>query len=1370
MLQKNALMRKLIGILFQTALFFTFFSASAQNLSNRGREFWVGYGHHQFFENGSNSQEMVLYLSTEQAANVTISINGTGYSTSFSIPANTVIATSPMPKTGTNDSRLYNTTNSEGIFNRGIHIVSSEPIVAYAHIYGSASSGATMLMPVNTWGYSYTSVNSRQAYGTDCFSWLYIVANHDNTKVRVTPAVPTRGGQAANVPVDIVLNTGQVYQMLGAIQSGSNGYEMTGSTVKSIANSAGQCYPVGVFSGSSRTWNPFSTCSPTGGGDNDIQQLFPSQAWGKKYLTAPTSVSSTAISFQTNMYKILVKDPTTVVQRNGVTLTGIIANTYYLFESNQPQYITADKPIMVAQFMSGGGCGGGGSNLGDPEMIYISPLEQGIKRVGFYRNNQQAISTNYLTLVIPTPGLSSLTIDGVGSSGFTYTYAHPQLAGYSVVVKRWTVSLPSAPAPGQCIVQSDSAFTAITYGLGSVESYGYNAGTMINNLNVIGSVHNSPDSSSATNAFTCRNTPAEISMLVAYKPTNMLWNLSQVPVLSPNADVNIANPVPVDSMLVNGTWYYRYRLPGLYTFSDTGSIAIPVTNTHPSIDNCNNSELVNFTISVKVSPSTNFTYTHTGCILDTVQFAAPVATGNGYNAAAWNWSFDDGTSLTGQNVSKLFNSSGNQNIHLKIVSAEGCIGDTIRSINVFPKPSVNFGTIPLAFCEGGTATFSDTSSYAGTAPINSWFWDFGTGAPVTVTTNANQTVNYPGYGTYTVKHLVKVSNTCISDTVIRTINVYAKPALAFSYPAGCLPSDGVVQFTSNTNVPDGQALNYSWNFGDANATSSNPNTSTIGSPTHTYTYGPYTIYYKVTTANGCFRDTSFSTTFNVRPLLAFSSLSSICASVNGTVSIAQGSVTNSVTGTGIYKGPGTDAQGNFSPSVAGAGTHTIWYVFTSAGGCTDSVSRSIKVFPKPSASFTVSADICADQTGTFTSQATISSGNINSWNWNFGDGNSVSNSNGSPFTRGYSSAGSFTVKLYTVSDSSCTSDTVTKTIAVHPLPVPNFTLPTAICLPNGSAVFANTSSVPDNSGMTSVFNFGDGSTASVTGNATHVYAAGGSYPVRLTVTSAFGCVKDTIKTLSAFFNKPIALFTVAPDTLCQGSNNNFTNNSTAPGSTIQSSSWNFGDGSTSSANAPVKKYNQAGNYSVSLTVTNAAGCISDPFLDTVIVYLQPVIDAGPSFVVLSGTQITFHPTVNDSINTSFLWTPASDFSDPTKLRPSIFATHNQVYTLTALGQGNCSASDTLSVKILKPITVPNAFSPNGDGINDRWEIRNLADYPGCTVEVYNRYGQLIFQSNGYGNAWDGRRNGTPMPFATYYYIITLKNGFAPVTGSITILK
>jgi gliding motility-associated-like protein len=332
-------------------------------------------------------------------------------------------------------------------------------------------------------------------------------------------------------------------------------------------------------------------------------------------------------------------------------------------------------------------------------------------------------------------------------------------------------------------------------------------------------------------------------------------------------------------------------------------------------------------------------------------------------------------------------------------------------------------------------------------------------------------------------------------------------------------------------------------------------------------------------------------------------------------------------------------------------------------------------------------------------------------------------------------------------------------------------MPTSVCMPNGTVVFTNTSSVGDGSGLNYQWNFGDATPNSTTTNASHVYSSINAYSVTLTVTSAFGCTDDTVRVFNAFFDKPVARFDVTPDRLCQGQDNRFTDQSFAPNSTVNGRTWNFGDGTTSTQSNPIKQYQEPGRYEVTLVVTSTENCVSDPFADSVIVYVQPVVDAGVSFVVAEGTTIRFRPVVNDSSNTiSFLWSPGASLSSPNVLRPYLVATADQTYTLSATGEGNCTDEDTMSVRILKPVVCPNAFSPNGDGQNDTWQLDNLADYPGAKVEVFNRYGQLVYSSRGYKTPWDGTSKGKPLPVATYYYVIQLQNGFKPLNGSVTIIR
>ncbi|WP_184545395.1 gliding motility-associated C-terminal domain-containing protein [Mucilaginibacter sp. FT3.2] len=86
------------------------------------------------------------------------------------------------------------------------------------------------------------------------------------------------------------------------------------------------------------------------------------------------------------------------------------------------------------------------------------------------------------------------------------------------------------------------------------------------------------------------------------------------------------------------------------------------------------------------------------------------------------------------------------------------------------------------------------------------------------------------------------------------------------------------------------------------------------------------------------------------------------------------------------------------------------------------------------------------------------------------------------------------------------------------------------------------------------------------------------------------------------------------------------------------------------------------------------------------------------------------------------------------------------------------------------IIIPNTFSPNGDGTNDLWVIQNINAYPNNTVEIFNRYGQRLFRSIGYSIPWNGTFNGKSVPTATYYYIVNLKNGNKPLSGSVTVIR
>ncbi len=332
-------------------ILFTFLLPStrlfAQDRSNKGKEFWLGYGNNYNFTNESplNSQTLVVYISAEEPATVTVSVNNTGWSQTVSVPAHTVDFSVIIPKSGPDDARIL----TEGLSTHGIHIVSDTPVVVYAHQYRSQLSGATMLMPVETYGYSYYSLNYTQTASNvqDWYSWFFVVASEDNTRLEITVSDTTQGGWIKGQTYIVNLNKGELYNVFGkAIFDGTPegaSKDLTGSKIVSVTGADGTCHPVAVFSGSSG----IRLCSGDGG-EFVQQQVFPANAWGTRYLTYHTlnNTSTNVTTPNLNFFRIAVQDPSTIVKRNAVILTGLIDNFYYEYSGTSGDYIEADKPIL----------------------------------------------------------------------------------------------------------------------------------------------------------------------------------------------------------------------------------------------------------------------------------------------------------------------------------------------------------------------------------------------------------------------------------------------------------------------------------------------------------------------------------------------------------------------------------------------------------------------------------------------------------------------------------------------------------------------------------------------------------------------------------------------------------------------------------------------------------------------------------------------------------------------------------------------------------------------------------------------------------------------------------------------------------------
>lgn len=898
-------------------LTFCYLLSKAQNFTNKGREFWVGYGHNQLFTAANNSQDMVLYLSAEQPATVTVSIPGTAWIKNYVIAANTVIVSELIPKSGVEDCRL----TGEGLFRKAVHIESNVPIVAYAHMYGLNSSGAAMLLPVETYGYSYTSLNTSQNYSGDCYSWFYVVAAENDTRVRITPSASTKAGKPMDTPFEVTFNKGEIYNVLGNTPSGASvGNDLSGSQIQSIAGPDGKCHPVSVFSGSSRTY----VCTPAlwaGGGDFMMQQVFPVTAWGARYLTGLTSSTDGSSILNTNRFRVYVRDATTKVWANGNPVTGLVNYSYYDFSASTSQYITANKPVMVAQLIpSETGCGNTGR--GDPEIIFLSPMEQAIKNVSFYNTNKENILVNYLTLIIPQQGLPSLRIDG--SPAYDYVYTHPGLPGYQVVVKQL------AATAAQHTVQSDSGFNAITYGLGQFESYGYNAGSYVNNITYTTELKN--DNSAVANAYTCPATPFTITVKALYSLTGITWHFGSVAGFSPANDLVVSNPVLAGTEVINGKTYNVYKQPVPATAPATGTYYVPVTIMSPSIDNCSNSEKL--TVEVKVEPGTTADFTAIpACAMDTTFFNASSAE---VAVDQWLWDFGDGSTDTLQQPGKIYTAGGNYTVQLQAGrSADGCIVNVTKTVNIPGMPDAAFDMPAVVCMPTGEAKFVNRTSLSGTpASALQYSWTFGDGGTAT---DMQPTHYYAVRGAYTVT-LIAASSAGCRDTTDAVIAAFAdRPVAGFEIAEPALCAGKECLFTDKSTLPGDVAnATWQWTFGDGT-------TATGASPVKLYKQaGAYTVSMYVTSSEGCLSDTA-SNQVQVYPVPIVDAGPDLITEPGRSIQL-KGSVSSATADVAWTPAAYLSGATLLQPMASPPETQRFYITATGEFGCSSTDSMLLKVF------------------------------------------------------------------------------------------------------------------------------------------------------------------------------------------------------------------------------------------------------------------------------------------------------------------------------------------------------------------------------------------------------------------------------------------
>ena len=475
----------------------TYSALNAQDISSKGKEFWLGFMDHSH----GTGAKMDLYITSDSATTGTVYIDGAIWSTTFSITADSTTLI-PVP------SNIAHVPCSDCIQDKGIRIVTAKPVAVYAHIHRNFRSDATLVLPTEATGKTYRVATWNQetnSTGSERHrSQFMIIATSDNTKINITPTdnvVKASGTHPPDVKYSITLDKGEVYQG----QAPGRNDDLTGTLIEVIDTGANaSCKKIAVFSGNSAT-----SLGPCPGGlqssDNLYEQLYPVSSWGKDFLMVPTKTRAY------DYVRIIAHQDKTAVIMNGNFVALLDAGQFY--SSNQlssPQYIQTTKPTTIAQFQTMQRCGG---SSGDPAMTIISPIQQTLKDVVVYSSEYEAITRNYINVMMKSSDTSTFTIDGK-KVPFTPFISAPFYAYSQITVNKGFQHLKS----------KGDGFVAMAYGMGNYESYGYAAGANVKNLSAYIDLANNKVKSKVINTL-CLGEEAEFKGNANYEVKKWEWFL-----------------------------------------------------------------------------------------------------------------------------------------------------------------------------------------------------------------------------------------------------------------------------------------------------------------------------------------------------------------------------------------------------------------------------------------------------------------------------------------------------------------------------------------------------------------------------------------------------------------------------------------------------------------------------------------------------------------------------------------------------------------------------------------------------------------------------------------------------------------------------
>jgi gliding motility-associated-like protein len=1311
--------------------------------------------------------------------------------------------------------QLQNTPANRAL-NKGLLITSTADITAYYEVvsgFCNCNPEIFSLKGKNALGTEffissqYTYDESTAYSGTNSFD---IVATENNTHVTITPK-KNIVGHSANIPFTIVLNKGQTYSA-EASSSSAVGH-LQGSYISSDN-------PIAVTLKDDLV--QVSSCADLIG-----DQAVPTNVLGTEYIVTKGFLDS-----EDKVYVLAVEDNTSVYTDGNATPTRVLAKgeSATLDLSAPSIYIRSDKKIYVYH-LTGNGCEVGSAVI--PKINCTGSRSVSIVRskneffavlITTKNGNQNKFTVNGSNTLIksgdfsPVPGTggayvtSRIDLSVAVSSGSALTFANSssnfslafinggkntgtlygffsdfkssnvqdasvetcpstpvQLSAYGGVSYKWTpaagLSDPDIANPKASPASTTDYTVAITTADGCVDYANVHVKVLsevIPSVSIAASANNICTGTLVT--FTA--TPVNGGSLPVYQ-----WKINGINAGTNNATFN-------SSALVNGD-----EVTCILTSNAACATLANVTSNSITMNVITSSPA-----SVTIAASQNNI-----CAGTVVNFTAtPVNAGNnpvyqwevnGLNVGTNSTSFSSGNLVNGDKVSFIMATR----VSACTVSTNPTSNVITMLVNDLPA-SVSIAASKNNVCAGTAVNFTATPVNGGSNPIYQWqvnganvgtnsitfsSSNFADGDKVTCGMTSNATCATP--------------TTAISNEVTMGINTSVTPSVAIASSTNNICPGELITFTA-TPLNGGSAPAYQWQINGVNAGANN---ATFSSSTFVngdfvecvITSNAVCTTIPTATSNGI----SVVVNLPVSPsVIILPSTNNICYGTTVTFTAAPTNGGGAPVYQWLVNGNPTGTNNNTFISNNLNNNDVVSCRLTSNAHCAvplTVVSNNITmvVIANLPASISIAPsqnNVCVGTTVNFTATP-VNGGSNPVYQWQVNDVNAGTNSitfNSSNFTNGDK------VTCIMTSNATCTIPAVITSNVVN-MGINPYVTPSVSIVPSTNnicpgepitftATALNGGIAPAYQWMVNGVNAGTNSTAfssSTLVNGDFVECVITSNAVCTTIPTA------TSNSISVVVNLPVSpsvIISPSANNICYGTTVTFTAVPTNGGG-APVYQWLVNGNPTGTSSNTFIRSNLNNNDVVSCRLTSNAHCVVPATVTSnninMVINPLPVINTGGDKTIEKGNSVQLKATASGGI-ANIMWSPSAGLDNTKILSPTARPDKTTLYTLTVQSTNGCISIGTVTVTVLVNITVPNTFTPNSDGINDKWEIKNLTDYPSSYVKVFNRWGAEVYSSSGNAGTWDGTRKGKPLPVGTYYYIINLEKNTPPISGYVLLIR